>query len=210
MGALTFVAAGWIIVCWVVLRGQVVHWLIVTWNHRLKYGYFCFRLTRDAAQGEPPPAHSLHQPHSQQSEQEVGEGGKSRQPDGQPVIPHARHLQDGGAVVPASHTEKQSRRMSREIGKNKVWKHGYILLHVDAKWQTKTVPRRQEGDRWERQTGEWELFGFFSQWCASEGILNIISQSDLFFPPKCMHNAVKYQHATAYIFICVNTYLTSE
>lgn len=60
-------------------------------------------LTYDAAQGELPAPHSLHQPHSQQGEQEVGEGGESGQPDGQPVVPHSRHLQDGGAVVPVGH-----------------------------------------------------------------------------------------------------------
>lgn len=60
--------------------------------------WVCF--TYDAAQGELPAAHSLHQPNSQQRKQEVAEGGEPGQPDRQPVIPHSRHLQDGGAVVP--------------------------------------------------------------------------------------------------------------
>lgn len=58
-------------------------------------------LTDDAAQSELPASHSLHQPHSQQGKQEVSQGGESSQPDRQPVIPHSRHLQDGGAVVPS-------------------------------------------------------------------------------------------------------------
>lgn len=63
-------------------------------------------LAYDAAQGELPAPHSLHQPHAQQGEQEVGEGGESGQPDRQPVVPHPRHLQDGGAVVPVG-TQRQ-------------------------------------------------------------------------------------------------------
>lgn len=56
--------------------------------------------THDASQGELPASHPLHQPHAQQGEQEVGQCGQSSQPDRQPVIPHSRHLEDGGAVIP--------------------------------------------------------------------------------------------------------------
>ncbi len=74
---------------------------VTTWRGHFEW------LTYDAAQGELPPPHSLHQPHAQQGKQEVGEGGESGQPDRQPVVPHSWHLQDGGAVVPVRHKDRR-------------------------------------------------------------------------------------------------------
>lgn len=62
---------------------------------------FVPRPTDDAAQSELPASHPLYQPHPQQGEQEVGQRGQSGQPDRQPVVADARHLEDGGAVIPS-------------------------------------------------------------------------------------------------------------
>lgn len=80
-------------------------------------------LTYDTAQGELPAPHPLHQPHPKQGKQEVSEGGESSQPDGQPVVPHSRHLQDGGAVVPVGRGDKKKRISSSSQ-----------IIHSYARW----------------------------------------------------------------------------
>ena len=77
------------------------------------------RLTHQAAQGQLPAAHTLHQPHPQQREQEVGERRQPGQPDGHPVVTDTGHLEDGGAVVPGGRdgpTDRQTGRKTDRLG----------------------------------------------------------------------------------------------
>lgn len=57
-------------------------------------------LTQYASQCELSAAHPLHEPHPQQSKQEVGEGCGRSQPDGRPIILYSGHLKYGSAVIP--------------------------------------------------------------------------------------------------------------